>query len=288
MLTLVAPAKLNLTLEVLTKRQDGFHEIRSVIQTIRLYDTFRFQLGENIEFNCDDSCWIAEKSLVSRAVSLLREVSGCSKGALIKVNKSIPLGSGLGGDSSDVATVLMGLNILWKLNLSREELLSLAAQLGSDVSFFLHGGTALLEGRGEKVTPLPSLPHVWIILITPGIPILCRKTKQLYDRLQTGHYTDGWITQRLVSLLKEGGDFTPSLLFNTFESVAFTPCSELSIYREHIVKMGMTDIHLAGSGPSLFSLIKKREQAEALYVRLQKMKVASYLVDSVKFVDYFG
>ena len=121
MLTISAPAKLNLTLEVLAKRRDGFHEVRSVMQTINLCDSFSFQSGENIEFKCDMPGWIAEESLVSRAAGLLQEATGCSKGATITVSKRIPLLSGLGGDSSDAAATLRGLNQLWGLGLLPEQ-----------------------------------------------------------------------------------------------------------------------------------------------------------------------
>lgn len=287
MLTVLAPAKINLTLEVLAKHQDGFHEIRSVAQTISLYDTLRFQLGQHIEFKCNDPGWAPEESLVSRAAGRLQEAAGCAKGATIAVSKRIPLVSGLGGDSSDTAAVLHGLNQLWELGLSQKELLGLAAQLGSDVSFFLYGGTALLEGRGEKVTPLPPLPHMWVVLVIPDVPRLQGKTKQLYDSLKTSHYTDGQITRRLVARLKAGGEFTPSLLFNTFENVAFTTrFSALSVYRGHTVKLGAADVHLAGSGPALFTLIKDKKQAEDLYLRLQQQKMESYLVDTLATIDY--
>ncbi len=285
MLTVLAPAKLNLTLEVLAKRSDGFHEIRSVIQTINLYDSFSFQLSENIEFNSNSPDWIAEESLVSKTASLLQKATGCSKGTTIGVNKRIPLLSGLGGDSSDAAAVLRGLNQLWGLGLSRGELLELAWQLGSDVAFFLYGGTALVEGRGEMVTPLPPLPHMWVVLVMPPVPRLPGKTKQLYDSLKANHYTDGRITERLVVELREGREFTPSLLFNTFENVAFTRFSGLSIYREHIVKLGVIDAHLAGSGPALFTLVKDRTQAEELYIRLQQQGLESYLTDTLPAIE---
>ena len=281
MLTVPAPAKLNLTLEVLAKRQDGFHEIRSVAQTINLCDTLRFQLSPNIEFKCNDPDWIPEESLVSKAASLLREVTGCCKGATIEVSKRVPLVSGLGGDSSDAVATLRGLNRLWELGLSPKELLGLAAQLGSDVSFFLYGGTALLEGRGEIVTPLPPFPHMWVVLVIPDVPRLPGKTKQLYGNLKANHYTDGHITQRLAERLRAGGEFTPSLLFNTFENVAFTGrLSKLSVYRGHTVKLGATDVHLAGSGPALFTLVRDKNQAEDLYLRLQQQKMESYLTDT--------
>ena len=287
MLTVLAPAKLNLTLEVLSKHQDGFHEIRSVVQTINLCDTLRFQLGQHIEFKCNDPGWAPQESLVSRAASRLQEAAGCSKGATIAVSKRIPLVSGVGGDSSDTAAVLHGLNRLWELGLSQKELLGLAAQLGSDVSFFLYGGTALLEGRGEIVTPLPPLPHMWVVLVIPDVPRLPGKTKQLYDSLKTSHYTDGQITRRLVARLKAGGEFVPSLLFNTFENVAFTTrFSALSVYRGHTVKLGAADVHLAGSGPALFTLVTDKKQAEDLYLRLQQQKMESYLIDTLAAIDY--
>ena len=280
MLTVLAPAKLNLTLEVLAKRQDGFHEIRSVIQTVSLCDSLRFQLSQNVELKSDMSDWIPEESLVSKAAALLQEVTGCSKGATIEGSKRIPLVSGLGGDSSDAAATLRGLNKLWGLGLSLEELLELASRLGSDVFFFLHGGTALVEGRGERVTLLPPFPRTWALLVVPSVPRLPGKTKQLYASLKTSHYTDGRITERLVEALRESREFTPSFLFNTFENVVFTRSSEIDVYRKHIVKLGAADVHLAGSGPALFTLIKDRAQAEDLYICLKHQGLETYLTET--------
>ncbi len=222
MLTVQAPAKLNLTLEVLGKRPDGYHEIRSVLQTISLCDTLRFELSETIIFKSETPGWTPEKSLVARAVSLLRETTHTTKGAIIEVAKRIPLVSGLGGDSSDAAATLRGLNKLWRLNLSEEKLLELAARLGSDVPFFLYGGTALAAGRGEVLTPLPPFPHHWVVLVVPDVPQIPDKTRQLYASLQPGHYTEGRITTKLVETLKQGKGFSTALLFNAFENVAFT------------------------------------------------------------------
>ena len=278
MLTVATPAKLNLTLEVLSQRADGFHEIRSVIQTINLCDTLHFQLGEELTIKSDMPDWNAEESLVSRAASLLQKTTGCAKGATIEVDKRIPLVSGLGGDSSDAAATLHGLNRLWELGLSQEELLELAARLSSDVPFFLHGSTALAEGRGEVVTPLPPPPHRWVILVVPSVPRMPGKTAQLYASLKANHYTDGKITERLVEVLRGGGEFTPSLLFNTFENVAFAGFSELKVYRGHIIKLGADNVHLAGSGPTLFTLVKDKIKADDLYIRCQQQGMETYLV----------
>ncbi len=280
MLTIMAPAKLNLTLEVLGKRPDGFHDIRTVIQTISLCDELRFRLSHNVEVKSNLAEWNVEWSLVAKAAGLLRRATGCSQGAIIEVTKRIPLVSGLGGDSSDAAAVLRGLNQLWGLGLSLEELVKLADKLGSDVPFFIYGGTALVEGRGEKVTPLSPLPLMWAVLVVPSVPKLQGKTGQLYASLEPSHYTDGQITERLVEALRGGKEFTPAYLFNTFENVAFTLFSGLDEYRECILEDGADNVHLAGSGPTLFSLAKGRAQAEELYSRLKKQGLEAYMAES--------
>ena len=280
MLTLLAPAKLNLTLEVLAERPDGFHEIRSVIQTITLCDSLRFRPGQSLTFKCDEPKWLPEKSLVSKAASLLQETTRTSKGATIEVNKRIPLVSGLGGDSSDAATILRGLNQLWDLELPLPELLKLASQLGSDVAFFISGGTALVSGRGELVTPLPPILHTWVILVIPPIPKIPSKTGRLYTTLMSEHYTKGQITNRLVTTLNGGGEVTPSMLFNVFEIVALDIFDRLREYREQFLKAGADYVHLAGSGPALFTLIKDKAQADKIHKRLQRQGLEAYLVET--------
>ena len=281
MLTVLAPAKLNLTLEVLAKRPDGFHEIRSVIQTINLCDSLRFRLGQSLTFKCNEPKWLPEKSLVSKAASLLRETTEAPKGATIEVNKRIPLMSGLGGDSSDAAAILRGLNQLWDLGLPLLELVKLASQLGSDVAFFLYGGTALVRGRGEIVTPLSSLPHTWVVLLIPPVPRIPGKTERLYATLRSGHYTEGQITDRLVATLTGDREVTPPMLFNVFESVALDTFDRLREYREQFLKAGADCVHLAGSGPALFSLIKDKPQADKIYRDLQRQGLEVYLVETL-------
>ncbi len=279
MLKIEAPAKLNLTLEVLGDRPDGYHEIRSIIQSIDLCDSLSFRLSDNITFKSDTPGWNAEESLVSRAASLLQKAAGCSRGAAIDVNKRIPLVAGLGGDSSDAAATLSGLNQLWELSLPQEELLDLAAQLGSDVPFFLYGGTATVAGRGEFVKPLPPLPHMWAVLVVPSIPGLPGKTARLYASLNANHFTDGRITEKLAAEIRKGGELSLALLFNTFENVAFDVFSaELKTYRAHILKLGAPHVHLAGSGPTLFTLLKDKAQAEDLYTRCKNQGMETYVV----------
>jgi 4-diphosphocytidyl-2-C-methyl-D-erythritol kinase len=280
LITLKAPAKINLTLEVLRRRPDGFHEIRSILQSIDLFDILRFSSSEDITITCDMPGWSVEKSLVVRALDLLKETTGCKQGSKINLEKRIPLRAGLGGDSSDAAALLNGLNNLWKLNLLSEKLLSLAARLGSDVSFFLRGGTALVSGRGDVVNLSPPLPRMWVVLIVPDVPMVPGKTAQMYAALKASHFTDGSMTQKLADTLHKDMKFAPSILFNTFENIAFED-SVLRTYKEHLIKLGAPHVHLAGSGPTLFSILENKNQAEELFKRCQDQGMQVYLVKTL-------
>jgi 4-diphosphocytidyl-2-C-methyl-D-erythritol kinase len=270
-LTVPAPAKINLTLEVLSKRSDGYHEIRSVIQTIDLYDRLIIDAGNGDLLRSDMPGWDKNKSLVRKALELFREATGCVKGVSVTVEKHIPMMAGLGGDSSDAAAVLKGLDRYCETSLPEEELHRMAEKLGSDVSFFLYGGTALLEGRGETVKSLPPVPEMWVVLAVPSIVTLQGKTGQLFSKLTPSHYTDGEITQRFIETIKSGGEVPP--LFNTFENVAYEQFHGLDVFREHFLKLGAESVHLAGSGPVLFTVMKDKSMAEDLYIQLDKQRM---------------
>jgi 4-diphosphocytidyl-2-C-methyl-D-erythritol kinase len=280
MLTLKAPAKINLTLEVLAQRVDGYHEIRSVLQTISLCDVLRLENADDIKIMCDMRGWIAEKSLVIRVIDLLKKATGYSKGVTVVIEKHLPLMSGLGGDSSDAAALLSGLDKLWSLGLSSAKLAELTAQLGSDVTFFLHGGTAEVKGRGEIVIPLPALPMMWAVVVIPRVSTDPNKTKRMYSSLNQEHYTRGVITQELVENLHKGEVINSSLLFNTFENIAFKD-KVLKIQIEHLTKLGAMNVHLAGSGPTLFSLFSGREQAEEIYRRCIRQGMNVFLATTL-------
>jgi len=280
MLTIEAPAKINLTLEVLGKRTDSYHEIRSVIQTLSFCDSLQITSGKEVEFKGNIPEWSSERSLVIKAVESLKKATGSVMGAKIKIKKRIPLISGLGGDSSDAAAILRGLNQFWELNVPPNKLRDMAQNLGSDVSFFLTGGTALMEGRGETITSLPPIPHHWIILIIPDVSRIPGKTKRLYSMLQPAHFTDGKITDKLAADLKLKGEFNTSLLFNTFENVVFARGEELTNYRDHLLKIGAPNVHLAGSGPTLFTILDGKPQAENLVKRLKDLQIEAYLTET--------
>jgi len=285
MLTVPAPAKINLTLEVLAKRGDGFHEVRSVMQAISLCDRLRFRPSQKVVFKSNMPGWISEQSLVAKAVSLVKETIGATGGAEIDVEKQVPLLSGLGGDSSDAAAILRGLNQLWELGLSQSELIKMATKLGSDVAFFLYGGTALVEGRGEIVTPLPPSPHHWVILVVPSVARPPQKTAQLYASLKTTDFSDGQITQQLVAALKAGRGLEPARLFNVFDRIAPAQFAGLNKYREQMMSLGAPDVHLAGSGPALFTLVEDKARAEELYHRFQQQGWEAYFAETLAQID---
>ena len=274
MLEINARAKLNLTLEVLGKRPDGYHDIRSVIQPVKLCDKITMQRSPDVSVSCEMPEWSVEKSLVKQAIDLMWNASDKSRGVSIRLEKNIPLMSGLGGDSSDAAAILDGLNDFWRLELPPEMILEMAAQLGSDIYYFLGGGTALVEGRGELVSMLPSVPKKWVVLVVPTRSAELGKTAAMYSKLKTDHFTDGSITQKLVDAIISGLDIDSSLLFNTFEDIAFQDTASLNL-RKYLIKLGAPHVHLCGSGPALYTAFDDQSVAEDFYVHChdQGMKV---------------
>jgi 4-diphosphocytidyl-2-C-methyl-D-erythritol kinase len=223
--------------------------------------------------------WAAEQSLLGRAVALLREVAGVKEGVRVDIKKVVPLMSGLGGDSSDAAALLKGLNEFRGLGLSRDELAALAARLGSDVVFFLDGGTASVSGRGEAVTPLTPLPETWVVLAVPDIAVAPGKTARMYQALKPSHFTDGAITKKLVENIRKG-EFDV-LEFNTFENVADIIYPGLRVYKEHLLKLGAPHVHLAGAGPALFTIFRDEDRAGELFRRCRDQGLNVYLTTTI-------
>jgi 4-diphosphocytidyl-2-C-methyl-D-erythritol kinase len=279
MMTTTAPAKLNLTLEVLKKRPDGFHEIRSVVQTISFNDKLKIGAAPKVEFKCNIPEWSASKSLVTRAVTLLQNSTGCRQGALIEIEKRIPLSSGLGGDSSNAAAVLRGLNLLWNLKLSLRDLISYASQLGSDIPLFLYGGTVLIEGKGEKIRPLHPMPHMTVILLFPSILKPENKTQQMYSQLTVRNYTPGRITEEFINML-DGKASQPGIgIYNVFEEPAYRFFPGLKEYKQKFLQAGADSVYIAGSGPALFSLTRDDVKACDVQQKLAGMGLQAYLAD---------
>ena len=267
MITRKARAKINLTLEVLGQRDDGYHDIVSIIQTIDLADTLTFEPAESLTVECDDPSLKSSDNLVMKAASLLRETAGAGHGAQIRLNKTIPVAAGLGGGSSDAAATLSGLNTLWELGLSVDELMPVAARIGSDVPFFLHGGTAMVQGRGEAVRALPPADLPQVLVLSPEIEVP-NKTATVFGTLGRSGFTRGALTRKLEARIRGGGDVPPQFLFNAFDSIAFDAFPGLREYWDTLYSLGARELHLAGAGPSIFAPVSRREVGTTLQLLL--------------------
>ncbi len=290
-----AYAKVNLTLEVLGRRPDGYHEIRTVLQTIGLADTLHVSPGEDVRLRCSDPDLEGPGNLVCKAAEALRRASGESRGADMRLDKLIPVGMGLGGGSADAAAALLGLRRLWGLALEDARLRDIAADLGADVPFLLNGGTALGTGRGDRIEALPPPPTRWMVLVCPPGPPSGEsgdgptKTARLYSMMSPRHYTDGNRTEALAETLRAGGDTEP-LLFNAFEPVALETFQGLaeawSALRGAAEPYaggpnGSGGPHLSGTGPAIYAFVPGKPEGENVVKTLQCRGVRAYLVPTI-------
>jgi len=257
-------AKVNWVLEVLQRRPDGYHEVRTVMQTIDLYDELELQpAGELCLDEEGEGLPSPAENLVMKAAHLLRERADGLPGARIRLSKAIPVAAGLGGGSSDAAAALRGLNALWGLGLDQEALADIAARLGSDVPFFLYGGTALAEGCGESITPLPDAPPQELVIALPALT-LADKTRRMYSLLTPADHTDGSVAGHLADAIRQGRPVADERLFNAFDGPAFRAFPELERLRRALLAAGARSVHLAGSGPALFALVDNATERERL------------------------
>jgi 4-diphosphocytidyl-2-C-methyl-D-erythritol kinase len=253
-LCLPAFAKINACLHILGRRSDGYHELRTIFETISLRDTLRFSLLPRpaIELECDDATIPAgRENVVWRAAALMRRRLRMRSGVSIRLEKRIPVERGLGGGSSDAAVTLLGVMRLARRELPAEELLSLAAKLGSDVPFFLFGGRALGIGRGDEIYPLPEAPKRAVLLISPAsISVSTREAYKWVAAGLTKNREDSRL-KRFCALCwsEQGGP-----LGNDFEGVVFRRHPRLARIKRALLRYGAAEAALAGSGSAVFGI----------------------------------
>ena len=275
-----AQAKLNLTFEVLGKRDDGYHEVKTVMQTVGLSDVISLVHWPTLRVDCDSRELSGEANLVWKAAQALARSRGIQARARIHIQKRIPVAMGLGGGSSDAAAALRALNDLWETGATQEELGEIAAGIGSDVSFFLTGGTALAEGRGEIVSPLPPLPPFNLTLVFPDL-VIEEKTRRMYSRVTPAHYSDGGISRRFVLQLTGGGFIVQSIrdcMFNAFQDIAEWEFPVIAEMRRSVLERGGPDLYLCGAGPAMFAVPSSETEHRAVVEALQPMGAGVYLV----------
>ena len=266
MITERAYAKLNLTLEVIRKRDDGYHDLASIIQTIDLYDELTCEESDEIVFKCTDDALATPDNLVMKAATELRNASGVREGAKIALHKRIPVSAGLGGGSADAAATLRGLNRLWKLDLSETDLTNVAANVGSDVPFLVSGGTAMVSGRGEFLERLPTPDIGWTVVVTPkstGSDREISKTARMFGMLTPAMHTTGSLTRKLAARMMDGGDCHPAFMFNVFQQLAPHAFPTWQATHDGFARLGASDIVLTGAGPTMFAIAPSKEVGTA-------------------------
>jgi 4-diphosphocytidyl-2-C-methyl-D-erythritol kinase len=255
-------AKINLALSILGRRTDGYHDIQTVFQTISLSDELEFQPASRLELNCENlEEVLPENNLVWKAAALFMDVLGLKRGISITLRKRIPAGAGLGGGSGNAAATLLGLRRFWNIDIPDPMLYSLAAGLGSDVPFFLSGGTALGIGRGEKISPLPDFPAQHLVVIFPGIHVSTAEAYRSLNLGLTSSFEDHRI-QRFCGQVREGKSGLTEI-FNDFEAAILSAYPPIMEAKNFLKAQGSIATLLSGSGSSVFGFFSDEESAFA-------------------------
>lgn len=260
-----APAKINLTLDVLNKRPDGYHEVEMIMTTVDLADRIGLELREDGKIHIlsvDRFVPNDYRNLAYQAAKLLKEMYSIKSGVTIKIEKNIPVAAGLAGGSSDAAATLRGLNTLWGLGLSLDELAEIGTKIGSDVAFCVYGGTALATGRGEKIQELPSPANCWIILAKPTLGV---STADVYGKLNLKRieHPD---TKKMIEAI-ETKDFEKmcASVGNVLESVTLKLYPEVAGLKEQMEKFGADAVLMSGSGPTVFGIVQQESRVQRIY-----------------------
>jgi 4-diphosphocytidyl-2-C-methyl-D-erythritol kinase len=263
-----AAGKINLTLSVGPLRSDGYHSFESLMATITLYDDLIIRQGTNsITLACDDPAIpLGADNLVYRAGSLLAAQSDTDANVDIELIKRLPTQAGLGGGSADAAGTLLGLNELWKLNRSREDLTRLSAMLGSDVGFFLHGPLAICSGRGEVVQPVDFVWEFWAVVVKPKISLSTALVYRQYQAFEGREFARAADLAKLLPRSKPSEVY--SYLSNDLEPAAFRISGELGELKKELQKIVNVPVLLSGSGSAMFALFDARDDAQAAMHRI--------------------
>ncbi|MFB6366487.1 4-(cytidine 5'-diphospho)-2-C-methyl-D-erythritol kinase [Paenibacillus elgii] len=261
-----APAKINLSLDVLHKREDGYHEVEMVMTMVDLADRIEMQeLPRDTIIISSQAGYIPldEKNLAFQAARLIKDRYDVKQGVYIHLDKKIPVAAGLAGGSSDAAATLRGLNRLWRLGIGTDELQKLGAELGSDVPFCVTGGTAIARGRGEKLEPIESPPQCWVILAKPPINV---STSEIYGKLNTAGIRKHPSTEGVLRAIREKRfDLLCGELGNVLEEVTLDLYPEVRQLKEVMVKLGAEGVLMSGSGPTVFGLVSKETKIPRIY-----------------------
>lgn len=278
-----APAKINLYLEIKEKRADGYHNLESIMQTVGLYDEITVEDARGgILLDCDNPALPSDGSNIAyKAAAAVRDKFSIKKGVKITLKKNIPAGAGLGGGSSDAAAVIKALVRLWNIKVQKPELEKTAAALGADVAFFLTGGTALCEGKGEVVTPLADMPEMPILLVNPGFGV---PTRSVYEKVKFP-LTKPRKIHKIKKLICSGSFNKNNALkycFNRLEEFVFPEYPEIAKIKSIMADLGCASF-MSGSGATVFGIFGSESQSETIKSKLREYYRNTWTVYPVKY-----
>jgi len=282
-LSLKSHAKVNLFLEVLCKRDDGYHEIESLIQEISLCDDILLKdRPKGITILCPNKkIYIPSNhnNLAHKAAKLLMTKFSIKKGVSITIDKKISVGAGLGGGSSNAASVLKGLNQLWNIGLKNEQLQELGAEIGSDVPFFINGGTALVKGRGVKIHTWFTVPKIWLVLAVPNISVSTKWAYGRLDRKLTRNINSAKLQESKKLQFKDIVD----KLFNRLEGVVLKEYPLIEVVKEKMMACGASGALMSGTGSAIFGIVSSEDKACKIAEKVSndlKSEVVCYVASS--------
>ncbi len=278
MITEKAPAKINLALDVISKREDNFHNLKMVMTTVDLYDRLTFEkisedkiiLNSNKHYLPND-----DRNLVYKTAQLIKLAYNIKTGIKIYIDKNIPVAAGLAGGSSDAAATIRAMNRMFKLDMSFSDMIEIGKQVGSDVPFCIYNKTAIAEGRGEILTPLPKASKCWIVLAKPQFGV---STKDVFENLQLDEISHPNVGKLIEAIQKQDYQMLCQTIGNSLESVTFKMHPEVQELKEKLLILGADVALMSGSGPTVFALVLKENKAKKIINSLDKSKYETHAV----------
>lgn len=285
--TLPSFAKINLFLRILGKRTDGFHELFTAFQTVSLHDNLTFENADELSLSSnDEKIPCDERNLIIKAVKKLAKKKDVKKGAKIHLEKNIPFPGGLGGGSSNAAVTLLGLAMLWDLEISRLELCEIGSEIGSDVPFFFYGGTAFGKGRGTEISPTQDFTAKHLLVITPNIEI---STAQAYQQLNAQDLTK-IDSKSILKICREDAERLESGHFsfiNDFEKSVFEIEPKIKSLKEQLLDLNAKTVLLSGSGASVFAIFDNEEKRQIAFEIFENVpNIREFAVETVSQTSY--
>jgi len=279
-LRLLAPAKINLTLEVLGKRSDGYHEVRMLMAGVALFDELSFQAAPGLSLHCDrPELDCGPGNLVLRAAAALQRATGCGAGAKIGLKKRIPLGGGLAGGSTDAAATLVGLNKLWKLRLSVEALRKIGATIGSDIPFCVESGWALATGRGTQLKALSLRRKLHLVLANPGFEVSTQWAYGSLPKLKAPKQNRSRLAFEAIQA--KDLDALERASVNDLEPVTAGRYAQIRTLKGLMLEYGAQMTRMSGSGPTVWGLFDTETAAEKAYKKLKNQAQTVAMVQTL-------